>query len=245
MIDAIILAGGKGTRLQSVVSDVPKPLAPVNGRPFLDYQLELLARSGRVRKAVLALGWLAQRVIAHYERNPPPLPVEYVLERRLLGTGGGLRNALDNTSSAHVLALNGDSVFRWDLAALFDAHASAGAASTLALVHVPDSSRYGVVEVNHGRVTAFREKESSAGPGLINAGLYLFERTTLQAITPGEVFSLERDLFPALAELGALAAAPYSSEFIDIGLPETYAAAASILPALAAPARLDGSGEVR
>jgi len=235
-IDAVVLAGGKGTRLRSVVSDVPKPLAPVNGRPFLDYQLALLARSGRVAKAVLAIGWLADRVIEHYERNPPPLPLEYAVEHELLGTGGALRNALDATSTSRVLALNGDSVFRWELQPLFDAHESAGAVATLALVRVPDTVRYGAVEVQRGRVAAFREKVGSSGPGLINAGVYVFERAALERVEPGRVLSLEREVFPRMAVDGLLAAAVFESDFIDIGLPETYAAAADILPGLTDPA---------
>ena len=231
-LDAIVLAGGKGTRLQSVVSDVPKPLAPVNGRPFLDYQLALLARSGQVRKAVLAVGHLAEKVIAHYRASPPPLPLEFAVETELLGTGGGLRNALSATSSEQVLALNGDSFFSWDVAPLRDVQREAGAAAVMALVRVPDTARYGAVTVRDGRVTDFVEKGGASGAGLINAGVYLFSRRTLEAVPAGQVVSVERDVFPGLARQGALGAVVFESAFIDIGLPETYAAAATVLPAI-------------
>jgi NDP-sugar pyrophosphorylase family protein len=232
-LDAIILAGGRGTRLQSVVSDVPKPMAPVNGRPFLDYQLTLLARSGVVRKAVLALGYQADKVIDHYRREGAPLPLEFVVEEEALGTGGALRFALAATDSDRVLALNGDSLFRWDLPALLDAHVRLDAAATLAVVGVPDTSRYGAVDVHEGLVRAFVEKAETSGPGLINAGLNLFERTVLEAIPQGRPLSVEQEVFPQLAQAGRLGAAAFSSDFIDIGLPETYAAAASVLPVMA------------
>lgn len=232
-VDAIILAGGRGTRLQSVVSDLPKPLAPVNGRPFLDYQLELLARSGRVRRVVLATGHLSHKIEAHYAAHPPPLPVMVVVETELLGTGGGLANALPATESRQILALNGDSLFRWTLPPLMSALDGVGeGGAALALVQVDDLSRYGGVDLQNDRVTAFREKQPEKKPGLINAGVYLFDRATLSALPKGQVISLERDLFPRLASEGRLAAAVYQSDFIDIGLPETYAAAASILPVL-------------
>lgn len=231
-LDAIILAGGLGTRLREVVSDVPKPLAPVNGRPFLDYQLGQLARFPQIGKVVLAIGHMADKVIAHYRDNPPPLPVEFVVEQELLGTGGGLRNALDATRGDRVLALNGDSVFRWSLDTLIQAHEAAGAMATLALVEVDDTSRYGAVTLEEGRVSAFVEKQAAAGAGAINAGVYLFERPALAAIPPGQVVSLEREVFPGLCEQGRLAATVFRSQFIDIGLPQTYSAAGTILPGL-------------
>ena len=233
-LDAIVLAGGRGTRLQSVVRDVPKPLALVGGRPFLDYQLQLLASSGRVRQVVLAVGHLADRIIEHYTQHPPPLPVDFVVEHALLGTGGAARNALDATTSDRVLVLNGDSVFRWDLDALAEVHASLRPEATLSLVRVGDVGRYGSVVVEEGRIRTFVEKGGPGGPGLINAGVYLFERETLGAIASGCVTSLETDVFPVLAARGALAAAQFDSPFIDIGLPETYKAAPTVLESMAA-----------
>lgn len=231
-MDAIILAGGLGTRLRAVVSDLPKPLAPVNGRPFLDYQLWLLAQSGLVRKVTLAIGHLADRVIDHYAAYPPPLPVDFVVEQALLGTGGGARNALGATTSDQVLVLNGDSVFKWNLSELAQAHARLCPAATIALVQVDDTSRYGSVTLEQGRVTRFVEKGGASGSGTINAGVYLFERQTLEERHLGAVVSLERDVFPQLVARHQLAAVTFDAAFIDIGLPETYEAAASILDAL-------------
>lgn len=233
--DAVILAGGRGTRLQAVVSDVPKPLAPVNGRPFLDYQFALLAQSGVVSRVILSLGHQAQKVIDHYAQHPPPLPTTFIVEQEPLGTGGGLRLALSDVQSTRLFTMNGDSLFRWDLPALIAAHEATRPAATLALVEVPDTSRYGAVTVEDGRVTAFLEKSEARGPGLINAGLNLFERSALEAIPEGRPVSLEQEVYPELVRQGRLNAVGFASDFIDIGLPETYSAASTVLPVLATP----------
>jgi D-glycero-alpha-D-manno-heptose 1-phosphate guanylyltransferase len=234
-VDAIILAGGRGTRLQTVVRDVPKPLAPVAGRPFLDYQIALLAASAGVRRAVLATGYLSDKIEAHYADCPPPLPLDIVSEEELLGTGGAVANALRATESARVLVMNGDSLFRWSLDALVSAldHLGPAGGAALGVVHVEDLSRYGEVEVVDGRVAAFYEKRPQARPGLINAGVYLFDRSVLEALPQGRVISLEHEVFPPLAEQSRLAAAIHRSEFIDIGVPDSYALAPKIVPRLA------------
>lgn len=234
-IDVVILAGGKGTRLAGIVTDVPKPLAPVAGRPFLDYQFMLLEEAPDVGRVVLALGHLAERVIAHYSANPPALDLAFANETQPLGTGGGLRNALPLTTSQQVLVLNGDSIFHWDVAAIRARQAEASAQATIALLEVPDTSRYGAVAVADGRVTDFAEKAPGAiRPGLINAGAYLLERALVEALPEGEPFSIERDVMPGLAARGELAALHFVSLFIDIGLPETYAQAATFVPDLVA-----------
>lgn len=231
-IDALILAGGRGTRLQSVVSDVPKPLAPVGGRPFLDYQLAALARSGSIGTVVLSLGFQAEKVVDHCTRNPPPLPVTFVTEKEALGTGGGVRFALGSTSARHVLVINGDSMFDWDVPALSAAHEGSGLDATLALVEVDDVGRYGTVTLDDGRIGSFVEKSRASGPGLINAGFILFERSILEAL-PGGAYSLEQDVLVDLAQWGRLGGVGFRSDFIDIGLPETYAAAGNVVPGLA------------
>jgi NDP-sugar pyrophosphorylase family protein len=229
-VDAIILAGGLGTRLRPAVSDLPKPLAPVNGKPFLDYQLEL-ARVGGIRSVVLAAGHLAHKIEQHYADHPPPLPMKIVVELERLGTGGGVCNALSATFSARVLVLNGDSIFSWRLPLMARALASLGPLKSgvaMALVEVTDTSRFGNVEVEGDLVIAFREKGASLVGGLINAGAYLFDRQVLEAL-PRAASSLEHDLFPKLALERRIAAAPHTSAFLDIGLPESYALAADTL----------------
>ena len=186
-----------------------------------------------VRSVVLATGHLADRIEAHYAEHPAPLPLCIVKETELLGTGGGVANALPSTVGDRVLVLNGDSLLRWSLERLhlaLDAVGPEGAA--MGVVPVDDLSRYGGVDVSDGRITAFREKTPGAGAGLINAGVYLFGRSVLEALPRGVGLSLERQVFPGLATGRRLAAAEFAPPFIDIGLPETYAAAPLIVPAL-------------
>jgi D-glycero-alpha-D-manno-heptose 1-phosphate guanylyltransferase len=232
VIDVIILAGGKGTRLQSVISDVPKPLAPVNGRPFVDYQFALLRKAPHIGRVILAIGHLADRVIAHYTEHKPGLDLSFAVETSALGTAGALRNALPLTASRQILALNGDSIFHWDIGAIRTAHQRCGAEATISLLQVEDVSRYGSVTVQNERVISFLEKQAEPQPGLINAGLYLFERSVIETIPAGRAVSLECEILPALAAKGKLAAASFKSDFIDIGLPQTYELAATFIPRL-------------
>lgn len=232
-IDVIILAGGKGTRLQSVVSDVPKPLALVAGRPFLDYQFDLLQLAPGLGRVVLATGHLAHRIIAHYSgANRPPFDLAFAIETELLGTAGAVRNALPMTTSAQVLVMNGDSIFHWDIGALRALLTATNAKAAISLLEAGDVSRYGAVTVEGQHVTAFEEKSPQARPGAINAGVYLFKRAVLEEIPENQVVSIERDVLPSLAAKGELAAQIFQSGFIDIGLPETYARAADFVPKL-------------
>jgi NDP-sugar pyrophosphorylase family protein len=228
-VEAIILAGGRGSRLKSVISDVPKPLAPIAGRPFLDHLIDRLADSGVVDRLVLTLGHLAGRAIAHFEAHPPRLPMKIVVEASELGTGGALVAAVPALHGETFLVLNGDTLLALDYAALLAAHAEARAEATLALVEVADASRFGTVELRGTRVIGFAEKQP--GFGLINGGVYVFERHAFDTVAPGGA-SLERDLLPALIDRGRVAAFPTRAPFIDIGLPETYAAAEAFLAGL-------------
>ena len=227
-MDVIILAGGKGTRLQAVVSDNPKPMAEVNGRPFLDYHLAQLARSPLIGTVVLALGHLARKVVEHYEAHAPALPLTYVIEDQPLGTGGAVRHALSSTARPLVLVMNGDSIFEIDIAAMLETHQKAPRGVTIALLDVADASRFGSVTLEGHRVTAFSEKVNRAEPGVINAGVYLFDRQEL-ADLPGGPLSLEHDVLPRLVAKGRLTAHVCHSDFIDIGLPETYRAAGAFV----------------
>lgn len=163
-VDAIVFAGGRGTRLASVVSDVPKPLAPVAGRPFLDHLLGAYAASGAVRHVVLALGHLADAVIRHYRDILPPLPVDWVVETEPLGTGGALLNAQPATRTKTVLVANGDSLIDMDIHTLLDHHRASGTGLTLALTEVDDVGRFGRVLLDGSRVAGFAEKAGGGGP---------------------------------------------------------------------------------
>lgn len=228
-MDAILLCGGKGTRLASVVSDVPKPLARVDGRPFLDHLLALLRASALVDRVILASGHLAERLLAHYGEHFEDLPLVHSREDSPLGTGGALLLALRrHGDGGPVLVLNGDSYLDADLAALHALLARPGCDLAMAVHAVADAARFGTVVLDDDRVLGFHEKRGRAEPGLINAGIYALRPTALAAWQdhPGAL-SLETTVLPALVAQGRVAALRTGTRFIDIGLPETYAAAAA------------------
>ena len=224
-LDVVILAGGRGTRLQSLPGDVPKPLRPVNGRPFLAYLVEQVRAAG-ARRILLSLGYRPEAFadfIAHEG-------LETSIEKEPLGTGGGLRTALPLLRSDSLLAMNGDSYAAIDLGLLAALHRRRKAQATMLLAEIADASRFGRVDIDEdGSVLSFSEK-SESGPGLINAGVYVLERSVVAAIPEGRAVSLERETFPSLVgkrffgEPGAFA-------FMDIGTPESYAASSEFFKA--------------
>lgn len=221
-IDVAILVGGLGTRLRGVIDDVPKPLAPVLGRPFLFYQLDMLALRG-ARSVTLCCGYKAEIVRERVGEEWLGMPVRYSVEGKPLGTGGALGFARYSLKSPHVLVLNGDSWLEPDWLALRAACAAKDSAG-LVFANVPDSGRYGTLEISAGQVTAFQEKCAAARPGAINGGVYLLSQEILAGLPPG-AHSLERDVFPALVARKCLGAVPAQSPFLDIGIPEDYASA--------------------
>lgn len=220
-----ILAGGLGTRLRPVLSDRPKVLAPVGGRPFLAWWLDTLDAQG-FRDVVLCTGHLAPQVEETFGRTHGNLRLRYSVEDTPLGTGGALHKAAPLLRSDPVLVLNGDSFCAADLPAFVARHWDSGAAASLVVTPVEDIARFGSVQLGpEGRVQEFREKTGRPGPGWINAGIYLFPRE-LFALLPAHVtISLERDVLPRWLPRGIHG---FSSQgrFIDIGTPESLEAAA-------------------
>lgn len=234
-VDALVLAGGLGTRLRSVVADRQKAFASVANEPFAARIFRQLRRAG-VRRIVFALGHLADSAAPildqwRCEQGPEILTS---IEATPLGTGGALRHALPQLHSSTVLVLNGDSYVDADLPALLATHRAARVAITLCAVQVTDVSRYGALAFDRdGRyVSAFREKQASGGSGWINAGIYLIEREVIATIPDGCAVSLEREVFPRYTN-GQIAARCESRPFIDIGTPETYAAGADFFASVA------------
>jgi D-glycero-alpha-D-manno-heptose 1-phosphate guanylyltransferase len=219
--EAIILAGGFGTRLSHVLVDLPKPLAPVNGRPFVAYLLDALAGNG-VRHAVLATGYLAEKIEAELGDDWRGMRLSYSVEDVPLGTGGAVRRAAAATNGGPAVVLNGDTYLEFDANAFAGAMRAAGADLGVALAKVPDVSRYGAVKVSDGRVVAFGEKVGQ-GPGLINAGVYFLSRKALAELPARESFSFETDVLAPAAAAGRLHAYTDTRGFIDIGIPEDYA----------------------
>lgn len=227
--EALILAGGLGTRLRPLVSDRPKPLADIDGRPFLEHLLGQLARFGWQR-AILCVGYLGQQVRGQLGDRHGTLALEYSIEAQPLGTGGALRNAMHLLRSSQVLVMNGDSYCDTDLAAFADAHLrpalNDGRAATMVVLHREDRSQSGAVDLDDdGRVVTFFSRPTTAEVGLINAGIYMFHRAVLDAIPPGRRISLEGEVLPQLARRGTLFGWRANGAFIDIGTPETYRAA--------------------
>jgi NDP-sugar pyrophosphorylase family protein len=229
-IDVVVLAGGLGTRIKGVLGDTPKVLAPINGRPFLDHLLDHLARLGAGR-AVLSLGHLADKVIAHLEASPPPLSVDTIIETAPLGTGGAMRLVSPRLTTDPVMLLNGDTWLEVDFAGFLAAHRAAGRLCSILCVEVPDVSRYGRVEIGaDGTLAAFVEKDPTfAGPGWINGGAVLFSRAALALLDSSTGPSIERDFLASLPP-GSIHAHCAGGTFIDIGTPDSLAEAPSLLP---------------
>jgi D-glycero-alpha-D-manno-heptose 1-phosphate guanylyltransferase len=218
--EAIVLAGGLGTRLREVVPHMPKPLALVAGRPFLAWILDQLVEAG-IARVILAVGYRHELVGECFGRSFGPLQIDYAVEDRPLGTGGAIRNALRASATADVFVLNGDSFVSVDLPAMYAAHDAADVSLSMVIARVDDTARYGGVIVAGDRVTGFSEKRSSGG-GMINAGVYLLDRRLFDAFSLPESFSFEKDILAARAgELRPLAF-PAEGSFIDIGVPEDY-----------------------
>jgi D-glycero-alpha-D-manno-heptose 1-phosphate guanylyltransferase len=220
---AVVLAGGQGTRLRSAVSGVPKSMAPIAGRPFLAYLLELLERQG-ITDVVIAAGYLSEQIVQSFGPRHGKLRLRYAVEREPLGTGGGLRNALALVEEFPVFALNGDTYLDLDFAAMRCAQDEAKARLGVAVRAMSDTGRYGRVVVEHGRIVAFAPGASQK-QGIINCGVYLFAEDLLTSAGLPEKFSFERDFLER--QISALAPMAFETDgyFIDIGVPEDYARA--------------------
>ncbi|MBL4889602.1 MAG: nucleotidyltransferase family protein [Candidatus Lindowbacteria bacterium] len=218
--DTIILAGGKGLRLKSEIKDLPKPMAPILNRPFLEHQLDHLTKSG-VKKVVLAVGYRYQVIQKHFGTTYKGIKIAYSIEKKLLGTGGGIRKALSKTSSRTVLVLNGDTLFPFDLRAFSSCHKATKSDLTIALKLLRNYSRFGTVKLRQGRCVSFEEKKKKRA-GLINAGVYLLDRRSmLQAFPKSPVFSFEEFLENSVSSL-VISGNRQAVPFLDIGLPEDY-----------------------
>lgn len=229
--DALILAGGFGTRLRAIVSDVPKPMAPVRGRPFLEYLLDYWTKQG-ISRFVLSVGYLAEKIQEHFGSFYGGASIEYLHEHEPLGTGGAIGLGLREKvwSARHLLVLNGDTWFNASLEQLIlDARAS-DSPITMTLKKIHFNDRYGGVELNEkGLVTNFSVAKSDSV--LINAGCYLLDASVvgdMMRSLPSQ-FSFEQDFLVGAAKAGHVAASVQDADFIDIGVPEDYARAGEFL----------------
>ncbi len=221
----VFLVGGMGTRLGARASGLPKPLQPVAGKPFLRHLIEDARRYGITRFLLLA-GHLGQFVEECFAADAD---VTTLIEPAPLGTGGALRFATDDLDDTFLMG-NGDSFFRFNLLDLARPPAAVNWLGKLALRHIAHADRYGMVELDGAVVRGFRER-GEGGAGLINGGVYLLRREIVDLIGEGAV-SLERDVFPALAQAGRLAGAVYDGPFLDIGVPDALDEAQNVVPAM-------------
>lgn len=230
-IDVVVLAGGLGTRIQAVLGDTPKLLAPVGERTYLDLLLDWLQGFG-ARRIILSLGHLADKIVSYIDEHPRAgLEIISVIEPEPMGTAGALRFVRNQVNTDVALVMNGDSWIDADLVALCNAQVHGDTVGTLLCVHVADAGRYGKIEIseNH-RIAVFSEKQQDAGPGLINAGVYAFSKLAWDMIVDSDGRSLERDIFAKQPDcLAAFDAGDVP--FIDIGTPESLAQAASFIRA--------------
>ena len=230
-MEAIVLAGGLGTRLRAAVPDLPKPMAPVGGRPFLEHLLDYWVRQG-VTRFVLAVGYKREAVAAHFGPAHRGVPVNYAIEDQPRGTGGGLLLARASLAAAgSFLVLNGDTFFEVSLEALQKFHVANRADATLALFRSPQQGRYTGIRIDQaGRILSLASAGERGQPA--NGGVYIMERGLLdgghwQTSAP---LSLEEDILrDALAGEKRLFGLECSGRFIDIGVPEDYARAGELL----------------
>ena len=229
-LDAVVLAGGLGTRLATTVPHLPKALAPIQGTPFLDIVLHQLLSSKAVSRIFFALGHKASHILSFLEQKKSPIPLIPLLEESPLGTAGALLHAYPHTVSDPLLVLNGDSFFDLAVSDFLQFHLDHKSQATLAIRYMDDASRYGSIQCDAAqRILSFQEKSTLSSAGWINAGIYLFQRNLLAPhASHAPPLSLEKDLFPSFIASG-ISAYPHRGTFIDIGTATSYVQAQDIL----------------
>ena len=219
-METIILAGGLGTRLASRLNQIPKSMAPVGGRPFLEILLDQLIVAG-IGRVILSVGHLRDVIVQRFGNRYRDVPIDYAIEESPLGTGGAMRLALERAHEASVFVLNGDTYIDADFSGMVELHEASGRPLTIAAVRANNTARYGGVLIEDGRMTGFVEK-GLAGSGWINGGLYRIDRSFPWPEGLPEPFSFETDvLVPFVSEIQP-AAFRCEGYFLDIGVPEDF-----------------------
>ncbi len=218
-MEAIVLAGGYGTRLQHIVSDVPKPMAPVNGRPFLEYILGYLRREG-VRKVVFAVGYKKERIMDFFRNSWSNMELTYSCEEKPLFTGGAIKQALHQCYDEQVFVINGDTYFDVSLKQMRTDFYANQAHISIAVKEMRNFDRYGIVLIDeYQNIVGFDEKQPTKS-GFINGGIYLIKRDVLD--TYPDIFSFEKDFLEKQFQMLKMRAFPSDGYFIDIGIPQDY-----------------------
>jgi len=230
-VTAVILAGGLGTRLRGIIGEMPKPMAPVLGKPFIEWIIQYLRREG-LRRVIISAGYRADILLEHFHNvRTDGMNILVATEPSPLGTAGGFREALRSTQaqSSNWLVLNGDSLVATPLTPLLNFRQSPGFFSALLAVWMDDASRYGSLDINpKNHLTAFREK--SPGPAWVNAGVYLVSNLAAQSLADKTPLGWEHDVFPNwLTENRKLQISSCKAPFLDIGVPEDFEKATPFL----------------
>jgi D-glycero-alpha-D-manno-heptose 1-phosphate guanylyltransferase len=225
-MEAIILAGGLGTRLKSIISDAPKPMAPVQGRPFLEIVLDNLYKKG-FRRCILSLGYEAGKITSHFGSYYNGMEICYTFDGAPLGTGGAIRLALTKTISDHIYVLNGDTFLDFDVINIEKLWLSENLPIIVAKFY-DKVTRYGLLKTDGTYLTSYNEK-SESGSGLINTGCYVFTKNTLDYWPVYKRFSLENDFLSDTKKRGKFRVCQTTSTFLDIGIPDDYIQADIIL----------------
>ena len=227
-LNAVILVGGLGTRLRKSITDRPKAVALVNGQPFLNYLLDDLVRAG-IKRVVLCTGYMGDYIENSFGSTYSELSLAYSKEEHLLGTAGALKLAESYLVGEEILVMNGDSYVEYSVQKFLAWHKNRNAKLSILLSKVTDVSRYGCVEVDSvGQITSFSEKSQCFGEGLISAGVYILSREVIDNIPSNVPYSLEINVFPSWIA-HELYGYQGGNRFIDIGTPDSYAAADDFL----------------
>jgi NDP-sugar pyrophosphorylase family protein len=239
-VRAFVLCGGAGTRLRPVLADQPKSMAPISGTPFLQLLLDRLRCQG-VDDVILGTGCMAEKIENYFGGGSKfGIRLRYSREHEPLGTGGALKLA-ESLIGDPVLVLNGDSYVEWELVLMLELFTAKNAAAVVVLQAVADVARYGSVALDQeGRVTQFIEKGVRGGPGLINAGVYLVRKQIVRDLPAGTAISLEREVFPRLLDRGVYGLV-CTGLFIDIGIPDDFKRAQTLLASRVSAAFHDSS----
>jgi D-glycero-alpha-D-manno-heptose 1-phosphate guanylyltransferase len=221
MPEAIILAGGLGTRLRTEVPDLPKCMAPVAGKPFLDYVIRALQEQG-VTKFIFSLGYRSEVVLQHLEQSWPKLKYDYTIETIPLGTGGGIRFAVQKVKGDSFFVLNGDTYFEVNLPSMLKKHIEVQAEITVALKKMYHFDRYGSVLIGQNNIISAFQEKTYREIGWINGGIYLIQKQLITNIGIANPFSFEKEILEKYVDKNCIFGFESDGYFIDIGIPEDF-----------------------
>lgn len=219
-MDIIILAGGLGTRLKNVVNEVPKVMAPVEGKPFLEYTLEYLNKFD-INNVILAVGYKHELIKKYFKDKYKKLNIKYSIETEPLGTGGAIKKAMNYSNEEDIIVINGDIIIKINYNDFYLEHKNKKENNMIAVKKMQDFSRYGIIELDKDDyVSSFKEKQYTK-EGYINVGAYILNINNFKKIKE-DVFSIEKDYFEKIVDKNKILSYLYDDIFLDIGIPEDY-----------------------